>query len=283
MKRFRRMTVLILAIAVFVTGGFILFERAREDRIAPEIFFDSDRIEVSVNATDEELLQGVTARDDRDGDVSTSLVVEKLSEFTAPGVRTITYGAFDSSNNVKRASRTLVYTDYTPPHFSLTGDLSYLDTDTFGLIDEIRATDLIDGDITDRIKVLSSDYIMGKAGTYDVTFGVTNSGGSTSEITLTLDVTEQGEDKYHPPRVALSEYLIYTKVGQTPDFASYVSDLQVYNYAATNARYVSRDVSAVKCNQDLDVSVPGIYTVTYSYTDYFDYTGTARMFVVVEE
>lgn len=38
MKRFRRMTVLILAIAVFVTGGFILFERMREDKIAPEIF-----------------------------------------------------------------------------------------------------------------------------------------------------------------------------------------------------------------------------------------------------
>lgn len=283
MKRFRRMTVLILAIAVFVAGGFILFERMREDKIAPEIFFENDRIEVSVNATDEELLQGVTATDDRDGDVSASLVVEQLSEFTAPGVRTVTYGAFDSSNNVKRASRTLVYTDYTPPHFSLTGDLSYLDTESFGLIDEIRATDLIDGDISDRIKVLSSNYIVGKAGTYDVTFGVTNSSGDTSEITLALEVAEKISDKYHPPKVTLSEYLIYTKVGQTPDFSAYVSDLQVYNYAAANARYVSRDVSAVKCDQDLDVSVPGIYTVTYSFTDYFDYTGTARMFVVVEE
>ena len=91
MKRFRRMTVLILEIAVFVTGGFILFERMREDKIAPEIFFENDRIEVSVNATDEELLKGVTATDDRDGDVSASLVVERLSEFTAPGVRKVTY------------------------------------------------------------------------------------------------------------------------------------------------------------------------------------------------
>ena len=116
-----------------------------------------------------------------------------------------------------------------------------------------------------------------------MTFGVTNSSGDTSEITLALEVAEKISDKYHPPEVTLSEYLIYTKIGQTPDFSAYVSDLQVYNYAAANARYVSRDVSAVKCDQDLDVSVPGIYTVTYSYTDYFDYTGTARMFVVVEE
>lgn len=282
MKHFSRVAMLILAIIVAVTGGFILFQRAQQDWRAPEIFFESDRIEVSVSADEKTMLEGVTAVDDRDGDVTASLVVEQLSEFIAPGVRTITYGAFDSSNNVKRASRTLVYTDYTPPHFSLTGDLSYLDTEKFGLIDKIHASDMLDGDLSGRIKVLSSDYISDKPGLYNVKFGVTNSGGDTAEITLPFEIKEPVNPKYHLPMVSLSTYLIYTKVGEKPNFASYVADVQVYNYAAVNPHFVSRDTKDVQCDENLDLTVPGVYTVTYSYTDHFDYTGTARMFVVVE-
>lgn len=93
----------ILSIIVFVlAAGFFCFYRFREsglaDSRAPVIAMDSETIEVSCDATDEELLAGVTASDKKDGDVSDTLMVESLSDFTDTGKRTMTVVAFDSDN-----------------------------------------------------------------------------------------------------------------------------------------------------------------------------------------
>lgn len=79
------------------------------DRNAPTISFeDEDRQLVYTEKTsEEELLEGVSAVDDMDGDVSDSLLVEKVSE-TADGGVIVTYVALDSANNVAKKSR--VYT-----------------------------------------------------------------------------------------------------------------------------------------------------------------------------
>lgn len=76
------------------------------DRTAPAISFaDNDtRLVYTETMSDEKLLEGVSAFDDVDGDVTGSLVVEKVSE-TADGNVIVTYAALDSSNNVAKKSR----------------------------------------------------------------------------------------------------------------------------------------------------------------------------------
>lgn len=76
------------------------------DKTAPEISFveDDGRLIYSESMNEEELLEGVSAFDDKDGDVTESLVVEKVSE-TAYGKVIVTYAALDSSNNVAKKSR----------------------------------------------------------------------------------------------------------------------------------------------------------------------------------
>ncbi|MBQ9150380.1 hypothetical protein IJX73_05560, partial [bacterium] len=59
--------------------------------------------------TEEDLLKGVSANDSRSGDVSDTLVIESLSDFTEEGKRIITYAAVDESMNVGRCERTIVY------------------------------------------------------------------------------------------------------------------------------------------------------------------------------
>ena len=53
-----------------------------------------------------QLLEGVTAYDSHDGDVTASLLIEKVTE-TGNGKVIVTYAAVDSSNNVAEQSRIL--------------------------------------------------------------------------------------------------------------------------------------------------------------------------------
>lgn len=76
-----------------------------KDRKGPEIFFDEDKqIEYAEGMDEELLLKGVTAVDDKDGDVSDSLLVEKVAGTNGKEV-IVTYVARDGANNVGKASR----------------------------------------------------------------------------------------------------------------------------------------------------------------------------------
>lgn len=76
------------------------------DRTAPVISFaDTDKqLVYRENMSDEKLLEGVSAFDDVDGDVTDSVLVEKISE-TADGSVIVTYVALDSADNVAKRSR----------------------------------------------------------------------------------------------------------------------------------------------------------------------------------
>ena len=77
-----------------------------QDRTAPVISYGADSLAYEEGMDQARLLEGVTAQDDRDGDVTGSLMVEKVSE-TSNGNVIITYVAKDHSDNVGKASRTV--------------------------------------------------------------------------------------------------------------------------------------------------------------------------------
>ena len=77
-----------------------------KDRKGPEIFFDEEKqIEYAEGMDEALLLEGVTAVDEKDGDVSDSLLVEKVAGTNGKEV-IVTYVARDGANNVGKASRT---------------------------------------------------------------------------------------------------------------------------------------------------------------------------------
>ena len=78
-----------------------------DDRTAPVIHMEEVEMEYREGMTDEELLVGVTATDETDGDVTGNLVVEKVSE-VGDGTVIVTYGARDRANNVAKASRVMM-------------------------------------------------------------------------------------------------------------------------------------------------------------------------------
>lgn len=78
-----------------------------KDRSSPVITLGECNYVYEEDLPETILLQEVTAYDEEDGDVTASVVVEKVVTDRAKGCAVITYGACDASGNVAKATRTL--------------------------------------------------------------------------------------------------------------------------------------------------------------------------------
>ena len=99
----------ILGILIVALSVVICLQNIIEDDTPPEIKFDNNTIKVKIGDDNSKLLAGVKATDNRDGDISEDIIIDSISDFSKDGTRTITYGAVDSSNNVAKKSRKLVF------------------------------------------------------------------------------------------------------------------------------------------------------------------------------
>lgn len=80
----------------------------QKDRTCPVISFDQgENIYYQEGMNESELLKGVTATDNRDGDVTERIVIEKIAE-TGENQVIVTYVVTDQSNNVGKAGRTIL-------------------------------------------------------------------------------------------------------------------------------------------------------------------------------
>lgn len=72
--------------------------------------------------------------------------------------------------------------------------------DTFNALTEVSASDTEDGDLTNKIEVISSTVDTSKAGTYEVTYKVTDSQGEST--TKTIKVTVNAKDVSQTPNTS---------------------------------------------------------------------------------
>ena len=164
---------LLLLLVLICCGGFAIYQflwNQTYDREPPEITMDQDELTLSVSDLESALLQGVTATDAQDGDVTDSLVVESVRGVVADQRFTVTYAAFDSDGNVTKAQRTVRYSDYVSPRFSLTGSLLFRTGSSLDIFSVLKAEDVVDGDLTDRIKatMTSGGQQISAAGCHEV-------------------------------------------------------------------------------------------------------------------
>ena len=123
----KKLTSVILAVAMALSilgvMAVCIFQKIADGGASPEIVFSDDVLAVSTGADDAALLAGVTATDAEDGDVTDSLVIQGRSGLSADGTVQVTYAAFDSDRHVTKATRTVRYTDYHSPRFTLSQPL----------------------------------------------------------------------------------------------------------------------------------------------------------------
>ncbi len=89
--RFFLLIVFVITVAVFGVDQYRTYKD--KDVTPPVIKCSEDELHVSVNASDKDLLRGITATDDRDGDVTSTLIVASKSNFIEEGVIRVDYSA----------------------------------------------------------------------------------------------------------------------------------------------------------------------------------------------
>ena len=273
---------LLLLLGLVCCGGFAVYQflwNQTYDREPPKITMNQDELTLSVSDPESALLQGITATDPQDGDVTDSLVVESVRGVVANQEFTVTYAAFDSAGNVAKAQRTVHYSDYVSPRFSLTGSLLFRADPSLDIFSVLKAEDVVDGDLTDRIKatMTSGGQQISEPGEYTVEFRVTNSLGDTSYFEAPIRVVAA---ENNTATVTLSEYLVYASKGEQFQPKEYLDSMKAGKESIALGRYNSDVFIDVDSNVDTDT--PGTYWVDYTVT-YGSYVGQSRLIVVVED
>ena len=294
MRRFRLLLLVFFLVVFAVFMASNIHEYLTSDYTAPEISAESEVVYLSVQDPEEALLQGMTASDNLDGDVTDSLVVVSKSKFIAKATRNINYAAFDKNNNVGTYTRKLVYTDYHPPRFVITEPMRFVaGNSTYNYLRYVRAQDCLDGNITPQIKITfgGTETASEAVSEQKIHLQVTNSAGDNAVLALTA--TFEDFDSYSKASPGLTDYVIYIKAGEKPNLRAYLDGI----WMAGNTRKFDdlgfdpdRDVAID--DSRVDYNTPGFYLVTYSLSrstsnadggSYRVDFGKAELIVVVED
>ena len=298
--------VLMFSLAALGTYNYHRYTTMSDE--GPVIMMDSDTIEVSVKDDPSVLLEGVMAYDKEDGDVTSTLGISSISEFVDQDctVRKINYVAFDEDAHVAKASRKLVYTDYTTIHFSLDAPLRFpMQSTNVNLLSILHARDCIDGDISKQISFSEDSVIeVDTASDYNVVLQASNSAGEIKELPVTIRIYDNTKE-IGLPQIELTDYMVYTKVGEKIDPRNYIASvyyggeeylvtygqgtfgIDTYDYTREEKMEFARLTPTVSIDRfyfddGVDYNTPGVYEIKYMIETLSGEKGTAYQVVIVE-
>ena len=283
MKKNDWLMVLLIVASIAALFGYRVWDGMVTDAVSLEITVEDGILEVSIYGDREELLQGVSANDDRDGDVTDSLIVESVGGITGDGQAVVHYAAFDRSGNVAKLSRIIRYTDYDSPRFQLSAPLMFAAGSSFDVVDYAGAWDILVGDFTHRIRAMAmADKTLSDVGEYEVVFRVSNSLGDVQELHHTAELYPNGA---YNSELELTEYLVYLSRGSRFNARDY---LDTFHYAVNRVELNGSvpDGYQLSLEGNVDANTPGVYEVKYTFTcvqGYQTYIGGSRLVVIVEE
>ena len=272
MRYLRLATFLIFAVACILTGWTVYRDYTR-DKTPPTITDNLGPISISVADPTEALMQGLTATDNRDGDLTDKMIVERISRFFEKGVVNVDYVVFDQAGNIGRYTRTVTYNDYSSPRLHLESPLSYRVGEDIAIMDKLKLVDCLGGDITHKLKIQSSNVNESQAGQYEFTASAITDMGD--EVFVRLPVNIMSYDA-SAPVIELSEYLVYTKAGEPFSPQNYITGVRDRDGFSINISEVF-----IFCQVDLDQPGGGQYR--FEVIDGYGRKGYAFLSVVVTE
>lgn len=267
--------ILCIILLVLSVTTLIVYTKRKDnntDTTPPVLYCESDTITAKVEEiNDEFLLRGVTAKDNRCGNVTDSIVVQSISNFIKENQVIVTYAAVDDSNNVGRLERTLIYENYTEPEFSLDSPLMYPVGTNVKFLNNIHATSSIDGDISTRIRYGLETLLDNNApASYPIEFRVTDSNGKTSYLNTHVVIYNSN---YTGIDISLKKYLIY--IPKNSKFTT--------QNALDNIKSISAELDeGPTVTSNVDTKTPGVYYVDYKATT-ISSSGISRLIVVVKD
>ena len=269
MRTIKQVLIILLVLLAIGHIATSIYQGSSDRKDPPTISCPSEVLEVSSSDDEAVLLTGITASDPQDGDLTDQVIVGGISKLISNNTAKVTFLVFDSDDNMGMCTRYIRYTDYQRPQFAIKEPLVYASTGEVSLLNRLSATDVVDGDVTNRVRV-STLSSTSSSEIYDITVQVTNSVGDTAWLQLPVLVQETDPLR---PVITLNSYLIYVDMGSEFDPAANIESVAV-NQAPGN-------VSDVSISSNVDTSKADTYRVTYTYNS-DGKVGTAIATVVVQ-
>jgi len=144
-----------------------------------------------------------------------------------------------------------------------------------------RAEDVLDGDISEKIKVLVPSTSTSTTTEYPVEIEVTNNYGDVEKLSLNLDILDSAD--YNRIRPNLSEYIVYVPVGGSVDLSSYLIGVRRNNEALTFEEEEVDPASITIDDSMVDYETPGMYPVFYVYNISWNQSNETEMLLIVTE
>ena len=267
-------TIFIISVIAYTWNWYS--DKKNADDTVPVFQMGKEQIDVSVRNKEEDLLKDVVARDKKDGDITDKIVIESISKFIDKDkhICNVTYAVCNSNHNVAKATRRVRFTDYRKPRFVLKQALCFQTGSDMNVKDIVGAQDVLDGDISDKVKILSRPISTNVSGDNTVTAQVTNSMGDTVTMKAVIIIKQ---DNNLSPTITLSKNIEYLKVGDKFDPHKYVKSVKDNENKGISTSKVEVKSSSVKTNK------AGCYLVEYKVTDSDNNEGLAYLTVMVEE
>ena len=269
LRKIRYIIIWVLVIGLYI--GFRYYEKRDVDAgNLPEIKVPADTLELSDKDPKSSILEGISAYDTEDGDLTSSLHLESLSNFGEGNVRLATFGVFDSDDNYVQATRTISYTDYKKPKITLKKSFvtSYI-SDSIQYLSYVKATSSVDGNISSNIFV-EREYK--EDGDTFVTFKVADSTGTTNTLTLSIYRYKKS------PNIAiyLKKYMITLKKGASFNPNKYIDNVVFLKRERPEFKEL------IEIDDGVDTSKKGTYDVIYRISRENDDYGVARLIVKIK-
>lgn len=219
-----------------------------------------------VNGDDKtSLLDGVSAYDANDGDVTVSLIVKDITVLNSGDTAKVTYAARDNSNNISEAYRIVTYVD---------SDENYSEPDDEAMFQEAVEEEVIQEEETsENTEAESVDNPADEA--------LQETDEPTEEATEEPQEEEKPEESEKPqpkatdnkpedktPKITLKQKTVNINVGQTFNPSDYIKSKE--------------NASSIAIDGAINVMAPGTYPLTFKVTGPDGKTASETLTVVVK-
>ncbi|SEJ04205.1 hypothetical protein [Sharpea azabuensis] len=264
----------LLVMVLVVAYGFYIYTNDHQKMKGhkPVINVPSGVLKLSTSANKNDVLSGVTASDQEDGDITNKLFIENESAFGENNIRQVTIGVFDKDDNLTRVTRSIQYTDYQKPVITLKKALIFTYVSSKAqFADYVKAYSSVDGDISSRVSVVR-EYLEND-NTY-VTFQVKDSTGTRTRETFKADSITKNQTI----SISLKEYLIHVNKGETVRPLNYVDEIKVGSIDQTA---VLKD--KINCTPaTFTAKQKGTYEIFYKLMTRDDDYGVTKLVIIVD-
>ena len=260
-QRMKIIRICVLALLVLTIAGSAANAVLNRDSggEAPALKSTKDKISVSCKYTASDLLQGLTASDEEDGDLTDRIIIGNFSDFKSRGLADLDYMVYDSDGNNDACTREVQFSDYKPPQITFDAPCVFFarSATSADLLQNTRAYDMLDGDVTKRVKITETDADFKQPGDYSFSVYVFNSFGDEVNMEFPLHLLDPAQKGN---TVSLAAAVEYVNKGE---------DLHPEDYfvGVTNditGSPVPTESYTLHIDSDADTSKDGIYEVHYS-------------------